>query len=122
PFEQLEGFDTICEVKSWILSLYSKLVDAIELYQFDDGLSEVTKNAIRFMHQNYQKPISLRQIAEEIGVNCSYLSRKFKQECGQGVVDYLNSFRVKKAKVLIEQGCYIVKEVAEAVGFSNYNY
>ena len=122
PFEQLEGFDTICEVKSWILSLYSKLVDAIELYQFDDGLSEVTKNAIRFMHQNYQKPISLRQIAEEIGVNCSYLSRKFKQECGQGVVDYLNSFRVQKAKVLIEQGCYIVKEVAEAVGFSNYNY
>lgn len=122
PFEQLERFDTIQEAKAWILALYQKLVNTMELYFLNEDWSDVTKTALRFIYRNYQKPIGLRQIAEEIGVNYSYLSRKFKQDCGQGVAGYLNSFRIKKAKILIENGCRVVKEVAEEVGFSNYNY
>lgn len=37
-------------------------------------------------------------------------------------MEYLNTFRIKKAKILIENGGRTIKEVAEEVGFSNYNY
>lgn len=122
PFVKLEDFDTFQEGKEWIITLYNKLLDAMELYYLEDHLTEVTRAAVQFIQRNYQKPIGLRHIAEAVGVNCSYISRKFKQECGQGVVEYLNTFRIKKAKILIENGGRIIKEVAEEVGFSNYNY
>ncbi|NLY90626.1 MAG: response regulator [Firmicutes bacterium] len=87
PFTQLERFDTIQEVKDWLFALYNKLIEVMELYYLDDNLTEVTRRAIRFIQLNYQKPIGLRQIAEAVGVNSSYLSRRFKQDCGQGVVE-----------------------------------
>lgn len=122
PFVKLERFDTIQEVKDWLVALYNKLLDTMELYYLDENLTDVTRAAVRFIQRNYQKPIGLLHIADAVGVNCSYISRKFKQECGQGVVEYLNTFRIKKAKILIENGGRTIKEVAEEVGFSNYNY
>jgi two-component system, response regulator YesN len=56
------------------------------------------------------------------GVNSSYLSRKFKKDCGKGVAEYLNFIRIEQAKKLMENGCKKVKEIASDVGFNNYNY
>ena len=60
--------------------------------------------------------------ASEIGVSYSYLSRKFKEECGQGFSDYLNQLRIENAKQLIEAGDSNIKEIVNQVGFNNYNY
>src|SRR5690606_10169991 len=79
PFVKLERFTTFQEVKDWIIALYSKLLDTMELYYLEDHLTDVTRTAARFIQRNYQKPIGLRHIAEAVGVNCSYISRKFKQ-------------------------------------------
>src|SRR5690606_11981476 len=122
PFVKLERFDTIQEVKDWLVALYNKLLDTMELYYLDENLTDVTRAAVRFIQRNYQKPIGLLHIADAVGVNCSYISRRFKQECGQGLEEYHNTCRRKKAKILIEDGGRTIKEVAEEVGFSSYNY
>ena len=110
PFVKLEDFDTFQEGKEWIITLYNKLLDAMELYYLEDHLTEVTRAAVQFIQRNYQKPIGLRHIAEAVGVNCSYISRKFKQECGQGVVEYLNTFRIKRQKSSLKMGGELSKK------------
>jgi len=74
------------------------------------------------MNKNYDKDITLSRAASEIGVSYSYLSRKFKEECGQGFSDYLNQLRIENAKQLIEAGDSNIKEIVNQVGFNNYNY
>jgi two-component system response regulator YesN len=122
PFAQLEKFDTLEEVRDWILEIYERLIGVLKLYFLNAEYDELTKKAIEYIFKNYQRDLSLDTIADHIGVNSSYLSRKFKKDCGKGVIEYLNGIRIEQAKLLMEQGTMKVKEIAMEVGFNNYNY
>ncbi|MCX7711721.1 MAG: response regulator [Clostridia bacterium] len=122
PYEAMKKFETIAEVKQWILDVYEKLIRYIELSKINPDYTEPTKKAIAFIQKNYAKNISLNETAEFIGVNSSYLSRVFKEDCGKGFVEYLNMVRVEHAKRLIEKGRIKLKDVVREVGFNSYTY
>ena len=42
--------------------------------------------------------LNLTAIAQEFGYNPSYLSRRFKADCGQNISDYITACRMEKAK------------------------
>ena len=46
----------------------------------------------------------------------------FKRETGYGFLEYLNTLRMEKAKLLLEQPLLKVSEIAESIGISNANY
>ena len=56
------------------------------------------------MYKNYMNNIGLSNAADQIGINKSYLSRVFAEDCGMGFTEYLNRFRVQKAKYFIRAG------------------
>lgn len=120
-YGELEKFDTIQEIKEWLLSLYGRLFRLLRTVYIpvDD---EVTGKAVEYIYKNYKQHISLSDAARYIGVNSSYLSRKFKKECGTGFNEYLNKIRIEYAKILMENGYKNIKEIVTEVGFKNYNY
>ncbi len=122
PYEHIKQFGTISDVKDWIMTLYERTIDALELFCLNPDYDGVTKKAIEYIYKNYRSDLSLNDIATHIGVNSSYLSRRFKQDCGKGVIEYLNMIRIEQAKLLMENGFQKVKEIADEVGFNNYNY
>ena len=77
---------------------------------------------IRRIQKDYQKRLSVEQIAMELGVSASYLSRKFKEATGQTFLDFLNRYRVQQATALLETGRYRISEISEATGFSDYKH
>lgn len=77
---------------------------------------------IRRIQKDYQKRLSVEQIADELGVSASYLSRKFKEATGQTFLDFLNRYRVQQAAALLETGRYRISEISEATGFSDYKH
>ena len=56
------------------------------------------KTGGRFVQQNYTQPIGRKDIAAAVGVNPNYLSQIFHQEMSISLVEYLNRFRIQKAK------------------------
>jgi two-component system response regulator YesN len=78
--------------------------------------------ALRYLEENYQKEVSLSDIASLIYVTPNYFSRVFKEEMGVNFVDWLTHFRVEKAKVLLSETNAKIYEVAEQVGYSDYKY
>ena len=122
PYDEMKKYETIKEVKEWIISIYEKLAKLLEISSITPEYTEPTKKAISFIHRNYGKNISLNEAAQEIGVNSSYLSRAFKKDCSKGFNEYLNYIRVEHAKWLIESGDYRLKHIAEKVGFNSYTY
>lgn len=122
PYQDLDKLGTVLEVKNWILAIYEKLIDSLKIFRLHPAGNAVTRKAMEYIYKNYKKDISLGDIADYAGVNSSYLSRKFKNELGQGVIEHLNAVRMSHAKALMEEGCKKVKEVAGEAGFNNYNY
>lgn len=58
-------------------------------------------------------------IAENVGISASYLSTLFKSSLQISIVDYINSFRIEKAKSLLKETSLPIVKIIEQVGYSN---
>ena len=87
------------------------------------SVSTGIERALQIIHAEYcNYGFSLADVAALLRYSPSYLSREFKKEVGVGVVAYINSLRLEEARRLLGQGKHYVYEIADLVGFSNYNY
>lgn len=76
------------------------------------------EKARAILEAEYANPqLSLRLVADRLGVNQSYLSRTFKEQYGIGFLACLNQIRVREAKKLLLRGGDSLKTVALQVGF-----
>lgn len=78
--------------------------------------------AMAYIHTHYAEPISRADIAAYVGLSERHLARCFQQYIGLPPLTYLNRYRIRQAKVLLEAGGKSITEVAMEVGFSNSNY
>ena len=75
-----------------------------------------------FIAQHYQKHIRVEDIAEYVGYTPNYLSTIFKLETGAAITDYLNFYRITKAKELLVNSSMMIYEIADAVGYNSETY
>ena len=61
-------------------------------------------------------------VASHVGVSARHLTRCFQQEVGLSPIAYLNRYRVRQAKRLLEAGDSSITAVADAVGFASSGY
>lgn len=68
---------------------------------------------------NIKNPLSLKELAHQVGTNEFTLKKDFKTIFGTTVFGYLNDFKMEKAlKLLTEEG-QTVTQVAEIIGYKN---
>ncbi|MDR2940933.1 MAG: AraC family transcriptional regulator, partial [Clostridiales bacterium] len=82
----------------------------------------LVKKAVAHIRLHYTSDITLESIAAGIPVNPSHLSRIFKKETGEAITEYINKFRVEKAKELLLTSEILVYEAASTVGFKDSTY
>jgi YesN/AraC family two-component response regulator len=70
-----------------------------------------------FVSNNYDKKVSLTKISQDLHISRNYLSYIFKKETGESFIDYLEKFRINKAKELMRTEHLMIYEVAERVGY-----
>ena len=78
--------------------------------------------AVTYINNNYDKEVTLEQIANELFVSPGYLCRIFKKHVGKRYASYVTDIRMKKAKELLCSGKFTVTEVAYKVGFNDASY
>ncbi len=80
------------------------------------------RRAMAYIHEHYAEPISREEMAAHVGVSARHLTRCFQQEVGLSPITYLNRYRIKKAKHLLDSSDMSITEIAIEVGFSSSNY
>jgi AraC-like DNA-binding protein len=83
---------------------------------------DIVKKAIRYIQGNYDKNISIADIADTAGVSKFYFCRIFKEITGYTTVRYINILRCTNAKKLLLSGKCSVEEAAFQCGFDNLSY
>jgi signal transduction histidine kinase/DNA-binding LacI/PurR family transcriptional regulator/AraC-like DNA-binding protein len=84
--------------------------------------SMLVKQALVFIQQNYTRSFSLEELSETIGVSKSYLSRIFKADTGILLWDFLNRYRVQRAKELLLLTDKSITAIAADVGYDDVGY
>ena len=82
----------------------------------------LVKQAYAYIQQNYTRSFSLEELSETIGVSKSYLSRIFKMDTGIPLWDYLNRYRIQKAKELLLITNESITAIAADVGYEDTSY
>lgn len=70
----------------------------------------------------YAEPLNLHLLANAFCISVSYLQHTFKAQTGYTIIDYMNRTRIDNAAALLRETDRHISEIAEAVGFSDYNY
>lgn len=82
----------------------------------------IALKAMAYIHAYYAEPISRRDMADHVGLSERHLTRCFHQEVGMTPITYLNRYRVKQARALLEAGDKGITKIAVEVGFSSSSY
>lgn len=75
------------------------------------------KKVMYHIASHYTEKISVRQMADILGLNTVYFGSLFKQETGITMNRYVIKTRIRNAENMLRSGEYTVREVAERCGY-----
>lgn len=104
-----------------------KMLDLITRHIIGSGIISTkelvaVKKAKEYIDQNFQRPVSINELAEKVVLSPSYLSHLFSKETGMTITSYTDLQRIDHAKKLLIQTTLLIKEIAFQSGFSDQNY
>lgn len=105
-----EIFAKIAEITS-----LTETASTAGLPSFDKIFDYINKNL-------YSKDLKAETVAKAFFVNPCYFSVLFKKNLNVSFKEYLNYERIKKATELLDDTDLLIKEIADAVGFSDALY
>ena len=76
----------------------------------------------QYVEQNFKNKISLDEIADELHVNRSYLSRFYKNKTGINLFDTILNLRIEAAKEYLLNTDMKTYEISEAIGVDDAGY
>jgi two-component system response regulator YesN len=106
---------------AWISTALNEFVELVYSSQDAKKVTQI-RPAINYIDANYDKPITLADIARISHLSVSRLAHIFKEQMGITIIDYLTSVRIERAKQLLlatEQSC---TEICFQVGYNNQSY
>ena len=80
------------------------------------------KAALEYIEANYQRQITLDDLAHIVGLSSKYFCRYFRLITNRTPVDYLNYYRIERACYLLYQQQNTVTEIAYDCGFNDISY
>lgn len=119
--KQIEEISSIEDMSAWITVIMHRFIH----YSFDFSSvkhSDIMYKIMQYVKANYDKKITLDDIAGHVYLSRSYVSSMFKEEMGEGLFTYVNRVRVEKSKVLLLNESVSLVNVGGLCGFEDQSY
>ena len=80
------------------------------------------KPVLRYIQEEYQKEITVKEAAELSNLSESHFMKSFKNLTGISLIKYVNSVRLENAERLLKNTDKSVSEICEECGFHYFSY
>lgn len=77
------------------------------------------KNSFDYIAENIDKPIYIKELAEQVGMSEKYFISFFKKEVGITPSKYITQLKMNKALAYIYEQNYSIKEISHMLGYSD---
>ena len=108
-------------MKGYIQVLVARLLAMMELAPAGDASeTNLTKNLLAYIVKNFKNNgLSLKGMADDLGVSAPYLSSIFSKKIGINYTDFLNSYRIRHAQQQIKNTTMHIIDIAYESGFKD---
>lgn len=121
-FEQLNRMRTIEHIHHWLREeVIAQIAEQAQNQRTMTGSkdTEIIGQAITYIHDHSDRDISLKKVAELVGLREVQFSLLFKQESGLSYTDYVINHRIERAKALLVQTNLKIAEIAQRMTYGN---
>lgn len=84
-----------------------------------DKRVESIKTALTYIKENYREKIYITDLAEQVNLNEQYFCRLFKKVIGHSPIEYINEYRIRQTRRLLEETDLPVTEICLECGYNN---
>lgn len=84
-----------------------------------DRANIYVRKAVSFIQSNYCNPIKVTDVADYVCINRSYLYTLFQNYLGMSPQQFLTTFRITKARELLDSTSYPIESIALSCGYSD---
>ncbi|MGL6173736.1 MAG: helix-turn-helix transcriptional regulator [Cellulosilyticaceae bacterium] len=116
--EECKGLGDLQRLIKEMIKEYCKLVNEMK----DQGYSPLILGATQYIRFNFEQEVTLKKLAEYLYVHPNYLSRKFKEETGCQLSEYINHIRIEQAQMLLKDKLLSITDIAYRVGYNDEKY
>ena len=128
-FSHSDSYIQQCELLSSpsdILNLQYRMVldytERVERLHLGKHPSKLTVDVANYIQRHMSEPITTERIAKELFLNRSYLSRKFKEETGETLTDFILKEKTEEAKRLLRSSDKPLTAISSYLGFSSASH
>lgn len=114
--------NTIDELSTICMSMYDDFVRRVHRTRENPKFSEPIQRCCNYIEMNLNRNIHAQELADMVGYSVTYFTRRFREETGFGISDYVKAARIERAKLLLETSEDSVQEVSDKLGFTTRNY
>ncbi len=120
----LELQETYCDVDEALAYMLNWIDDIFLEYnqKNENQYSKKIQLAIDYIYTNYDKNISILDIADTVNLSEGHLRKCFKNETGETVLDFLTAYRIERAKKMMDEGKDKINEISTKIGFTSNQY
>lgn len=118
---EIEQTNSLEDLSVWVTGIMHRFIS----YSFDFSQikhSDVVYKVMEYVKNNYDKKLTLDEIAGSVYLSKSYLSSIFKEESGYHLSHYINKVRVEKSKMMLLDGSARLIDIANLCGFEDQSY
>ncbi|MDF2926946.1 MAG: hypothetical protein K0R57_5860 [Paenibacillaceae bacterium] len=120
--DSLNQYDSLEDMKGFMLSMLQEYMEQIRHKRNSREKNDLIVKVLDYIHGNFGRAdLSLNLLAEVFHVSVSHLSKLFKEQTESNFIDYLMNLRINQAKRLLWETDSKIRDIAEAVGYSNVN-
>ncbi|MFC5405870.1 response regulator [Cohnella soli] len=116
--DQVVSADTLDGVEAAVKEAAIRTIDSFA----GEDVSPIVKQVLRYIQDHYEEALTLKSLGQMYHIHPNYLGQLFHKQTGESFADYINKFRIDKAKHLLTSSHLKVNEIAKQVGYWDIGY
>ncbi len=120
--QRIESAESVSEVYSIGTHMHQIYITRVRRIKSAASYSSLVRNCMDYVETHIFERITLGTVAGEFGYSETYIGRKFKDETGESLVDYVNRQKMDTAKSLLRETDISIAELSERLSFSSPSY
>jgi len=120
--QQMLSCKTMSELRALNHAMYEDFILHVHRLKQDPRISGMIHGVIDYIETHLEEDLQTETIAAHFGYVRSYLSRRFHEETGRKLSEYVRIARVEQAKKLLLSTDMPIREIAQMLRFSSSSH
>ena len=120
--QRMDACDTVDKVISLHHDMFAFYTRATAEVPKQQIFSLPVVQCIDYIYHHLNEPLPVAVLAEQVGLNASYLSTLFRRETGYALSDYIRRRRVDTACNMLKYSSYTCSQIAAVLAFSSQSH